>query len=475
MTTSFPETGKGRDEVLAALTQARAEDLRSDGRAFAFVYDPGEHAREVARDAFAACMPINGLDPTVYPSARKLENAVVKACLELMHAPEGARGTATAGGTESVMLAVKTARDFARKTRPEVRSPKMLLPVTAHACFHKAAHYLGVEVVSVDVDPVTFRADVADAARKMSADVILVVGSAPSYAHGVIDDIRGLAALALEHGTLMHVDACVGGCVLPFLRDTGVSGPDFDFSVEGVTSISMDLHKYGFAPKGISILLQRRRELRDAQYYTCATWTGYSIINSTTLGSKSVAALGAAYALIQHLGKEGYRERATRMWDATKQLVALVDATDGLEMVGRPDMNLFAFKTTGGDLFTLADRLTAKGWHVQPTYQFGPSPAHIHLTLDPENARRAQELGRDLVECCKDLPPSAEAPEGVVAFLSSLANGAEGVDTHAIVEEMGLGSGTMPSESAPLHRIMNAMTPDAREKLLVLFFAELFS
>ncbi len=373
------------------------------------------------------------------------------------------------------MLAVKTARDFVRRTRPEVKSPKMLLPVTAHACFHKAAHYLGVEVVSVDVDPVTFRADVADAARKMSADVILVVGSAPSYAHGVIDDIRGLAALALKHGTLMHVDACVGGCVLPFLRDTGVAGPDFDFSIEGVTSISMDLHKYGFAPKGISVLLQRRRELRDAQYYTCATWTGYSIINSTTLGSKSVAALGAAYALIQHLGKEGYRERATRMWEATRKLVALVDATDGLEMVGRPDMNLFAFKTTGGDLFTLADRLTAKGWHVQPTYQFGPSPAHIHLTLDPENARRAQELGNDLVECCKDLPPAAETPEGVVAFLSSLANGAEGVDTHAIVEEMGLGSGTMPSESAPLHRIMNAMTPDAREKLLVLFFAELFS
>jgi sphinganine-1-phosphate aldolase len=475
MTASFPETGAGRDEVLAAITKARIQDLKSDGRAFAFVYDPGEEARELARDAYAACMPINGLDPTVYPSARKLENAVVKACLELMHAPEGAVGTATAGGTESVMLAVKTARDFARKTRPEVTAPKMLLPVTAHACFHKAAHYLGVEVVSVDVDPETFRADVADAERKMGPDVILVVGSAPSYAHGVIDDIRGLAALASKHGSLMHVDACVGGCVLPFLREMGVEGPDFDFSIEGVTSLSMDLHKYGFAPKGISILLQRRRELRDAQYYTCATWTGYSIINSTTLGSKSVAALGAAFALIQHLGKEGYRERTQRMWDGTQKLVAVIDATPGIEMVGRPDMNLFAFKTTEGDLFALADRLTAKGWHVQPTYQFGPSPAHIHLTLDPENARRAPELARDLALCCKDLPPTSEAPEGVVAFLSGLANGADGVDTRAIVEEMGLGSGTLPNESAPLHRIMNAMSPEAREKLLVLFFAELFS
>jgi len=181
MSTSFPEKGKSRDEVLAALTQARARDRKSDGRAFAFVYDPGEEARTLAREAFAACMPINGLDPTVYPSARTLENGVVKACLELMHAPEGAVGTATAGGTESVMLAVKSAREFARKTRPEVTKPKMLLPVTAHACFHKAAHYLGVEVVPVDVHEETFRADVSDAERKMSADVILVVGSAPSY------------------------------------------------------------------------------------------------------------------------------------------------------------------------------------------------------------------------------------------------------------------------------------------------------
>ena len=160
-----------------------------------------------------------------------------------------------------------------RKTRPQIAVPKMLLPVTAHACFHKAAHYLGVEVVVVDVDPVTFRADMTDARAEMSDDVVLVVGSAPSYAHGVIDPIPELATLAAEHGALMHVDACVGGCVLPFLRDSGVAVAPFDFAVPGVTSISLDLHKYGFAPKGISVLLQRRPELRRAQYFACATWT----------------------------------------------------------------------------------------------------------------------------------------------------------------------------------------------------------
>ncbi|HUS63277.1 MAG TPA: aminotransferase class V-fold PLP-dependent enzyme, partial [Kofleriaceae bacterium] len=288
MSTAFPETPQKREDILAALSDARARDLAIDGRAFAFIYDAGDEARALAREAFAACMGINGLDPTAYPSARALENAVVKAWLEVLGAPEGAVGTATAGGTESVMLAVKAARDHARRTRPSVTAPAMLLPVTAHACFHKAAHYLGVEVIPVDVDPVTFRADPADARRKMTANVVLVVGSAPSYAHGVIDPIEELAELAAEHGTLMHVDACVGGCVLPFLRDAGARLPAFDLGVPGVTSLSVDLHKYGFAPKGASLLLQNRRELRDAQYYACARWTGYPVVNATTLGSKSL-------------------------------------------------------------------------------------------------------------------------------------------------------------------------------------------
>jgi sphinganine-1-phosphate aldolase len=473
MTTMFPENGRSKNDVLAALGDTRAHDLKTDGRAFAFVYDAGEESRAIAREAFAACMGINGLDPTVYPSARKIENGVVGACLELLNAPEGAVGTATAGGTESVMLAVKTARDHAKKTRPGVTQPKMLLPETAHACFHKAAHYLGVEVVTVDVDPVTFRAVAADARAKMTSDVILVVGSAPSYAHGVIDPIEELAALAVEHGALMHVDACVGGCVLPFMRDNGVELPRFDFLVPGVTSISLDLHKYGFAPKGVSVLLQRRRELRDAQYYACATWTGYTIVNSTTLGSKSAAAMGAAFALMGFLGKNGYRERAKRMWEATAKLVKVVDETDGIRMVGRPDMNLFAFTTEGGDVFELADRLTERGWHVQPTYAYGRSPAHIHLTIDPGNADRADAFGADLRSCVKDLPATVTPPEAVVAMLSAIGDG--GLDPAMLMGELGITDGQLPGRAAMIHRLLNAAPPKVREQILVLFIGELFS
>ncbi len=475
--TTFPEVGRSREDVLGALADTRTRDLKSDGRAFAFVYDPGEDAKAVAREAFTSCMGINGLDPTVYPSARAIENAVVGAWLELLNGPEGSVGTATAGGTESVMLAVKTARDYARKTRPAITRPKMLLPVTAHACFHKAAHYLGVEVVPVEVDPETFRARVDDAKAKMDGDVILVVGSAPSYAQGVIDPIAELAALASAHGALMHVDACVGGCVLPFLRQAGEKLPDFDFRVDGVTSISLDLHKYGFAPKGVSLLLQRTRALRDAQYYACGKWTGYTVVNSTTLGSKSAAATGAAFALMGYLGKQGYRERARRMWDATKVLIAAVDATPGIRMVGRPDMNLFAFTTEGGDVFELADRLTERGWHVQPTYAFGPSPAHIHLTIDPTNAARAADLARDLRECTADLPPTVAPPAEVVAMLAMLgaADDTAGIDAGAIVAQLGITDGQLPAHAATIHRLLNAASPAVRERLVILFMGELFS
>lgn len=477
MTLHFPENGQSRDEILASIGDARSRDLKSDGHAFAFVYDPGAETRAIAREVFAACMEGNGLDPTVYPSARVLENALVHACLELTNAPSGAVGTATTGGTESVILAVKAARDYARKTRPHITAPKMLLPETAHACFHKAAHYLGVDIVAVDVDPTTMRANAEDARSKMTGDVILVVGSAPGYAHGVVDPIEELAALAKEHGTLMHVDACVGGCVLPFLRDIGVDVPAFDFQVDGVTSMSVDLHKYGFAPKGISVLLQRRRELRDAQYFACANWTGYSIVNSSILGSKSLAATAAALAIVRHLGRSGFRERAKKMWNATQHIITTIDRTPGIRLVARPHANVLALTTDRGDLFELADRLTERGWFVQPTYSFGRSPAHIHLTVDPGNADRAADFARDIEASAVDLPDRMSPPAEVVAMLSHIvqAGGGGGIDAGDMMAQLGISEGRLPARAGMIHRILEAAPPAVRQALLAMFMGELFT
>ena len=480
----FPECGVDRESVMEALKATRRDDLAADGRAFGFAYDAGADVRDVAREAFATCMSINGLDPTLYPSARTLENDVVAACLAHLRAPEGAAGTATAGGTESILLAVKTARDYAHVTRPQVRAPKMLLPETAHASFHKAAHYYGVEVVPIGVDPQTMRADVADAQRKIDRDTILVVGSATTYSHGVIDPIAELAALAQEHGALMHVDGCIGAWVLPFQRELGIEQPAFDFTVEGVTSISMDLHKYAFAPKGISVLLQRRRDLRDAQYYACARWTGYAIVNSTTLGSKSLSALGAAWALLRYVGRARYRELIGVMWQAKQKVVGAVSEIDDLRVVGEPDMGLVALATDVGDVFALADRLAAKGWVVQPTYAFGASPAHVHLCLDPGNAAKIDQFIDDLRAAMVDLEPRQNAPQQLVQMLETAvaspasdaaAQGAASALAPAqLMAQLGVVDGRLPQQTALIHRVLDAASPALRERLLSLFVGELF-
>lgn len=474
----FPETGSTDDQaILRDLAGLHADDLTSDGHAFAFIYDAGSAVNDLARKAFAAGMSGNGLDPTVYPSARRLENDLVSACLNHLGAPEGAVGTATSGGTESVILSVKTARDYARKTRPEVTTPNMLVPETAHASFQKAAHYLGVELKLVDVDPETMRASVSDTRSKLDDNTILIVASAPSYAHGVIDPIAELGEFAKESGVLLHVDACIGGWVLPFQRENGVELPAFDFAVEGVTSMSVDLHKYGFTPKGISVLLQRTSELRESQYYSCATWSGYSIVNPTIQGSKSLAPMAAAWAVLQRLGRRGYRELADTMWKATQKLVSGIREIDGLKVLGEPKMGLMAVTTTGGDIFELADRLTAAGWHVQPTYAYGNSPAHIHLTVDPGNSGRVGELLEDLRAQARNLPESEDAPKPVVQLLEALAQGgsSSGVDVGNMMAEFGIRDGKMPEQQATIHRMLNSVSPEAREKLLVLFLGEMFS
>jgi glutamate/tyrosine decarboxylase-like PLP-dependent enzyme len=275
----------------------------------------------------------------------------------------------------------------------------------------------------------------------------------------------------------MHVDACVGGCVLPFLRDNGVDVPAFDFQVDGVTSISVDLHKYGFAPKGISVLLQRRRDLRDAQYFACANWTGYAIVNSSILGSKSVAATGAALAIIKHLGRHGFRERAKKMWNATQHIVGIIDRTPGIRLVARPHANVFALTTETGDVFELSDRLAECGWYVQPTYSFGKSPAHIHLTVDPGNADRAADFARDIEKCAVDLPERMAPPPEVVMMLSQIVGGAGGggINVGDIMAQLGITNGQLPGRAGMIHRILEAASPPVRQALLSLFMGELFS
>lgn len=477
-----PTTRPTREQILAALADMRARDLPTEGgAAFAYVYDPGERAAgEIAAEAFRAFLGTNGLDPTAFPSLVRLENEVVGFALGHLGAGPEAAGSFTSGGTESLMLAVKTARDWARAHRPEVTAPEMVLPVTAHAALHKAAHYLGVRAVSTPVDPVTFKADVAAIRGAITPNTILIAASAASYAHGVIDPIEEIGALAAERGLLFHVDGCIGGFLLPYLRRLGEPVPAFDLSVPGVTSISMDFHKYGYAPKGASVVLYRDRALRRRQIYACAGWTGYTVVNTTVQSTKSGGPLAATWALLQWLGDAGYLEVARKTLEATRTIVAGLREIPGLRVLGAPEMSLVAFAADAGGppIFAVADEMKARGWLVQPQLGGLGSPPNLHLTI---SAGHLPVAGRFLADLRAATAAAAALPadEGLAGLLAAAAE----MDLSAMPDEAigqalalaGVRGTELPDRLAGINSLLDALPVRAREAALVAFWSELFT
>lgn len=462
-------------DVLAELRALRANDLPTHGgRTLAYVYDsawPG--LDELAASAHALAASVNGLDPTAFPSLLRLENDVVRTAARLLGGSTATVGTVTSGGTESCLLAVVAARD----ARPEVAAPSMVLPETAHAAFHKAAHYFGVRVVPVPVDPVTFRADPAACAAAIDESTVLVAASAPSYAHGVVDPVAEIAAAAAERGVRCHVDACIGGWVLP--HGPGVA--PFDLSVPGVTSISVDLHKYAYCPKGTSVLLHANADLRRPQYFASAAWPGYTMLNPTTQSTRSGGPLAAAWAVLRHIGDDGYRELARRALESTRVLRDGIGEIDGLRVLGSPEATLLAVAADRDDLdvFTVADEMKARNWYVQPQFAFGPSPANLHLTVTAANAGHERELLDDLrasVGAAVEAGPVRVAPE-VLAFVGGLAPASLGPEEFAgLLAAAGLGGdGVLPERMATVNTLLAAASPALRERLLVEFLGALYS
>ncbi|WP_053643912.1 MULTISPECIES: pyridoxal phosphate-dependent decarboxylase family protein [unclassified Streptomyces] len=472
-------------EVLAELRGLREADAPTrGGRTFAYVYDAGiEGLDELAAAAYTAFATVNGLDPTVFPSVARLENDVVGAVAALLGAP-GAQGTFTSGGTESILLAVKTARDHARAERG-VTAPELVLPSTAHAAFHKAAHYLGLEPVVVPVDPVTFRADAGAIAGAVTDRTALVVASAPSYAHGVIDPVAEIAAAAAGRGVLCHVDACIGGWLLPHLRRAGRKVEPFDLSVPGVTSLSVDLHKYGYADKGASVVLYRDAGLRRHQYFAHAGWPGYPVVNPTVQGTKSGGLLAQAWAVLRYVGEDGYTALAGRVAEASDRLLAGLRAVPGVRVLGDPAAGLVSFTVLDGAdqpdlslLLHLADELRILGWYLQPQLSFDGLPPNLHLTLTPATVGQVDALVEDLgtaLGSARALPPVTADP-ALVGFAARLDPAALGPDEiAAVLAFAGLdGDGGLPSRTAPVLALLDAMPGPLKERLLAEFVGSVF-
>jgi sphinganine-1-phosphate aldolase len=460
------------DEVRQQLTAVRAHDLPTlGGRTLAYVYDSGlADADALGREALAAFGGTNGLDPTAFPSLLRMEQDLVGMAADLLDGPPDTVGSVTSGGTESLLLAVQTARD----ARPEVSRPNLVLPSSAHASFHKAAHYFGVRPVLVDVDPVTGQAVAPAMTAAIDADTVLVVASAPSYPHGAIDPVSEIAAAAEAAGVRCHVDACIGGWLLPYLRRDDPDLPAFSFLVPGVTSISVDLHKYGYTPKGAALLLHRSAELRRPQLFATAAWPGYTMLNATTQSTRSGGPLAAAWAITRLIGDDGYLSLARQVRDGLAILVDAVETSQHLRVVGRPATSLLALATDDAlDVFTLADELLALGWYTQPQMSFGPFPATLHLSVSAATVPRLPEfldaLDHAVATAVAAGPATADAGlAGVLAQLDPASLDDAGFDDLLAMAGLTDGSGVpaLPARMAPVNAVLDVAPPALREALL---------
>lgn len=473
-----PERGMDKKTVLDALTAFKAKDLPwRRGRVFAYVYDPGPELAELAAKAYLLYLTENALDPTAFPSLVRLENEVVRMIADLLRGDDRVVGNFTSGGTESILLAVKTARDLARAERPQITAPEIVLPRTAHSAFHKAAWYFGLKPVVTPINPVTFQADVEAMRKAITRNTVLLVGSAPGYAQGVVDPIEEIGRLALEHNVLFHVDACVGGIHLSFMRLNGYETPPFDFSVPGVTSISADMHKYGYAPKGASTILYRNKEIRKHQLFACAATATYALINSTVLSTKSGGPIAAAWAMLKHLGVEGYGRIVNRVQTATRQLVEGINAIPALRVLGKPDMCMFSFASDALNVFELADELSARGWYVQPQFSTEQTPENLHITVTLGNCAVIDEFLADLrgavekVMASPDRLDTRTLREQVQALARNFDNGS----AQQLGSMTGLSGTDLPEKMAMINTALDALPDPMTEELLIGFMNDLYA
>ena len=449
------------------------------GRVLGYVYYPGDRAQEVIDEAYTMYLTENALDPTTFPSLLRLENEIVGMMADLLQGDQAVVGNFTSGGTESLILAVKAARDFARATKPHIKDPEMVLPATAHASFYKAAHYLNVKPVVTPVYGDSFLADVEAMHEAITDNTILLVGSAPGYAHGVVDPIEEIAALALENGLLCHVDGCVGGIHLSYMRKAGFAVPTFDFTVPGVTSISADLHKYGYAAKGASVVLYKNKELRKHQFFACSRWTGYTVINPAITSSKTGGPMAAAWAVMNHLGDDGYMEIVREVMEATQIVIDGINRIDGVQVLGQPDMCMFSFTSTSDkiNVYRLADELKQKNWYVQPQFKRANSPANLHISMNRSTVHQAKAFLADFEETIGKLKQEEVSDESkkLLAEIEKLAINFDEETFFKLAGMAGLTGTDLPDRMEKINRIMEVLPYDMSEWLLIEYLNNLMT
>ncbi len=411
----LPARGLPREQVLAEVESLAAEERPRwhDGSASGAVYQGDDDHVAFLNRAYASTSQTNPLHADLWPSGAKYEAEIVSMTATMLGGSaidadpsRAVVGTVTSGGTESILLAVKTHRDRALAAR-RIRRPVIVAPTTAHVAFDKAAQYFGMRMVRVPVGP-DFRADAAATGRAVTRDTVVVVGSAPTFPHGVIDPIPELAAIARSRGIGFHTDACLGGFVLPWAERLGYDVPGFDFRVRGVTSMSADTHKFGYAAKGTSVVLYRGLELRRHQYFTATEWPGGLYFSPTLAGSRPGALSAACWAAMVATGEDGYLDATRRILETAATIRDGIQAIPELRILGDP-LWVIAFASDSVDVYRVLDRMAARGWSLNGLHK--PAAVHICVTLRHTQPGVAERFLSDLrasAEEARDRPPAEE-------------------------------------------------------------------
>ncbi|HZZ30401.1 MAG TPA: pyridoxal-dependent decarboxylase [Phenylobacterium sp.] len=399
----LPEHGTGWPELKDRMVGYATGDVRwREGKTAVYVFNAGPDVEQVQKEAYALFLSENGLGPAAFPSLKRMEEEVVGFGLELLHAPENAAGTITSGGTDSITMAIKAARDFARKARGVGGPLNIVAPRSAHPAFDKACALMEIEVRRVGLKD--YLADPAAMAAAADASSVMIVGSAPNFPYGLIDPIAALSELAVERDLWLHVDACVGGYIAPFVRMNGEPIAPFDFELPGVRSMSADLHKYGYCAKGASTVFFRSKALQDFMVFDFRDWPGGRMVTPTLAGTRPGGAISAAWAVMNFLGVEGYRAKHALVTDARAKIAAGAE-TLGFTVLGRPQLGLLAFTRADADCLAIWAKLRERGWFSGVTTE----PKSLHLMLSPIHAQVADQYLADLAWALKAAGGAAPA------------------------------------------------------------------
>ncbi len=466
----FPSTASTREEMIDYISKKKLKDVDwKKGKAFCLVYHPGEERAAMIKEIYNLYFSDNALNPTATPSLAELEAETVSMCADLFNGDENVRGNITTGGTESILMAVKTARDWAKKHKPHITKPNIVLPVSAHPAFMKAFHYFNVDFIPVELGS-DYRANPIAMRAAVNKDTIMIVGSAPSYPHGLLDPIADIAAIARDKNIFCHVDACIGGFMLPFVKKLGYPIPDFDFSIDGVTSISADIHKYGYSSKGSSVILYKNAEIRKFQFSLYTKWNGGVYGSPTMTGTRPGGSIAGAWAALKAIGMDGYLEMAKTTMEVTKKIKTAIDGIKELEIIGHPDMSILAFKSDKIDVFKLADELNKKGWH----FERQQLPPTLHFTINYIHRLAADEFINDLKECVESAKKfnlgsfAASLQVGAVKGLSKILPSG----TIAKLQKGGTGSPIKKENTAAMYGMMGALSGTDDLETIVLDFLD---